>query len=154
MPQLIFDIAKAIKGKIKEHKEDKSKRVEEASKRLKERNINPSGLKPAQILRLNKKVTKSDVRSQTTSAIEEFQKGRADIKKATGPKVDVDITGSVGSSSSSSSSSSSTSGSSNRPIVPRNVHSQGSTPTSETGRSDLRRTAAAMMKIKNPQKKY
>tara|TARA_Y100000004_G_C8655411_1_gene302882 strand:+ start:59 stop:505 length:447 start_codon:yes stop_codon:yes gene_type:complete len=135
----VVKIAKAIKAKVKQHKEDKSKRVEEASKRLKERNINPSGLKPSEILRLNKKITKSDVRSQTTSAMEEFQKGRADIKEATGPKVDVDITGSVGSSSSSSSSSSSTS-SSSKP--------------SETGRSDLERSKVLLMKVKNPQKNY
>jgi hypothetical protein len=137
----VVKIAKAIKAKVQQHKEDKSKRVEEASKRLQERNINPSGLKPSEILRLNKKVTKSDVRSQTTSAMEEFQKGRADIKAATGPKVDVDVDvkGSIGSSSSSSSSSSSTS-SSSKP--------------SETGRSDLERSKVLLMKIKNPQKNY
>ena len=91
----IVKLAKAIKGKIEQHKENKSKRVDEASERLKERNINPSGLRPNQILKLNKKITKSDVRQQTTSAMEEFQTGRAEIKAATGPKVDVDMQGSI-----------------------------------------------------------
>ena len=175
----IVRIAKAIKGKIEQHKENKSKRVDEASSRLKERNISTLGLRPNQILKLNKKVTKSDVRQQTTSAMEEFQTGRAGIKAATGPKVDVDMQGSINvnadSGSSSTSSTSSTSSpsatggskgvSKGRPTVPRETNKPTVPPAAkeqiieELGkkgplpRRDLKRNEEALLKVKNPKMK-
>lgn len=170
----IKKIAESVKSKIKQKKEQRSKRASEASARLEKRGINPSGLTEGQKIRYNKKLTKSDLRGKTTSTMEEFQQGRANIEKSKQPKVVANISGNISSSSSSDSGSKATinnpipetgkSGTINRPR-PKEATPKQETfgkrkspmidpPTSEETRRDLKNMSSMLMKIKNPQKKY
>ena len=163
MPNKFKKLTQAVKGKIQEKKKQRSKRASEAGARLEKRGINPSGLTEGQKIRYNKKLTKSDLRGKTTSTMEEFQQGRANIEKSKQPKVVANISQNISNSSSSDSGSRSTI---NNPISEIGksatiTESTGSTrknpmidpPTSEKTRRDLENIQYQLRKIKNPQKK-
>ena len=163
-------LTKAVKSKIEEKKKQRSKRASEAGARLENRELDTSGLTEGQKIRYNKKLTKSDLRGKTTSVMEEFQRGRANIEKSKQPKVVANISGNISSSSSSDSGSRATinnpipetgkSGTSPRPKelmqeeygIRKNPMID--RPTSEKTRKDLKKLGSMLMKIKNPQKKY
>ena len=146
----IKKILAAVDSKVKQFKEKRSKRANEAEKSLIERGINPAGLTKGQTIRFNKKLTKSDLRGRTTSAVGdlvgEVNKTRNEFSR--GVRRGVNVNSNISSSSDSGSSATI-----NQTTKPNSEGKTNETPRQNI-RKDLERASLMMKNIKNPQKKY
>ena len=146
----IKKIVAAVDSKVKQFKEKRSKRASEAGARLKERGLDPSGLTEGQTIRFNKRLTKSDLRGKTTSAVGdlvgEVNKTRNEFSR--GARKGINVNSNISSSSDSGSSA----------TINQTTKSNSEGKTSKTPRQqirkDLERASLMMKNIKNPQKKY